>query len=425
MTKIVFFVGYVQSEYLNYFVDSGYVIGYLYDQDNPHKIDDPIVRSKIHFLVPVNFSSNQAIIGSLSEILVHPDTLLICIRDRYFTSTVLIAHLFGLRQANLLSVDRATEIVSKTFQRKILAEKNPNVTVHYKKIRTFHGAYTFTRKYGFPVIVKPASLSQSQLVYVCKDLEDLIKKVSFVLDHVESVYKQNHVHRKPEVLIEEFITGRQFSVDSYVSLTGEIVHTPICQQVLGQDLGEDNFETLYSFYPADLSEVESAKILQAVTQAIQALELRGVPTHTELRLTPTGECKIIEINIRTGGFRATMLKASYGIEHVANVIKTYLGEPPVVTDQLLQASACPQFWADEEGILEEIEGLEEVSKLPGILSMSDLSKLGQYVGPASRGFGRTFYLIVVDKDRASLLQKVEFIRRTLKLKVSPVKEIVS
>jgi len=421
MTKIVFFVGYVQTEYLNYFVDSGYVIGYLYNQDEPYKINDPVIRSKIHILVPVNFSSNQAIIGSLSEVMVHPDSLLICIRDRYFTSTVLIAHLFGLRQANLLSVDRATEIVSKTFQRKILAQKNPDITVNYKKIRTFHGAYTFTRKYGFPVIIKPASLSQSQLVYICRDLEDLIKKVSFVLDHVESVYKQNHVNRKPEVLIEEFITGRQFSVDSYVSLTGEIVHTPICQQVLGQDLGEDNFETLYSFYPADLSDTESAKIFQAVTQAIQALELRGVPTHTELRLTPSGECKIIEINIRTGGFRATMLKASYGIEHVANVIKTYLGETPIVHDQLIQASACPQFWADEEGILQEVEGLDEVSKLPGIIAMSDSSKIGTYVGPANKGFGRAFYFIVTDKDRSSLLEKVNFIREKIKLKVAPVK----
>ncbi len=414
-------MGYVQSEYLNYFVDSGYVIGYLYNQDQPYKVNDPVIRSKIHILVPVNFSSNQAIIGSLSEVLVHPDSLLICIRDRYFTSTVLIAHLFGLRQANLLSVDRATEIVSKTFQRKILAQKNLDITVNYKKIRTFHGAYTFTRKYGFPVIIKPASLSQSQLVYVCRDLEDLIKKVSFVLDHVESVYKQNHVNRKPEVLIEEFITGRQFSVDSYVSLTGEIVHTPICQQVLGQDLGEDNFETLYSFYPADLLDTESAKIFQVVTQAIQALELRGVPTHTELRLTPSGECKIIEINIRTGGFRATMLKASYGIEHVANVIKTYLGETPIVHDQLIQASACPQFWADEEGILQEVEGLDEVLKLPGIVAMSDSSKIGTYVGPANRGFGRAFYLIVVDKDGSSLLEKINFIREKIKFKVAPVK----
>jgi carbamoylphosphate synthase large subunit len=425
MTKIVFFVGYVQSEYLNYFVDSGYVIGYLYDQDDPYKIDDPVFRNKIHILVPVNFNSNQAIIGSLSEVLVHPDSLLICIRDRYFTSTVLIAHLFGLRQANLFSVERAAEIVSKTFQRKVLSEKAPNITVNYKKIKTFHGAYTFTRKYGVPVIVKPASLSQSQLVYVCRDLEDLIKKVSFVLNHVDNVYKQNHVNRKPEVLIEQFIVGRQFSVDSYVSLTGEVVHTPICQQVLAQDLGEDNFETLYSFYPADLSSEDSKKILQSVTTAIQALDLRGVPTHVEVRLTPTGDCKIIEINVRTGGFRATMLKASYGIEHVANVIKTYLGEPPVVTDKLIQASACPQFWPDEEGILEEIEGLEEVRKLPGILALSDASKLGKYVGPASRGFGRAFYLIVTDRDRASLLQKVEFIRNTLKLRVKPVKNQIS
>jgi len=110
---------------------------------------------------------------------------------------------------------------------------------------------------------------------------------------------------------------------------------------------------------------------------------------------------------------------------VANVIKTYLGEPPVVTDKLIQASACPQFWPDEEGILEEIEGLAEVRQLPGILVMPDLSKLGKYVGPASRGFGRAFYLIVTDRDRASLLQKVEFIRNTLKLRVKPVKNQIS
>ncbi len=418
MSRVVIFVGYIQSEYLDYFVDSGYTIGYLYDQEDPYKVTDTEYRQKIHFFIPVNFASNQGIIGSLSEIFVNPDTLLICIRDRYFSSSILIAHLFGLKQANLMSVEQANEIITKSFQRKCFKDKNPAITINYKKIRTFHGAYTFTRKYGFPVIVKPVALSQSQLVNICTDLEDLIKKVSYVLDHVQQTYKQNHVNRKAEVIIEEFIAGRQFSVDSYVSIDGKIAHTPICQQTLGYDLGEDNFETIYSVYPAEITKTEEELIFNTVSQAIESLGIRGNPTHTEVRLTPKGECKVIEVNIRTGGFRATMLKASYGINHVENVIRTYLGQDPVVPTKLLKYSACPQFWPDKEGVLESIEGLEEVEKMDGVIGSSGPTKIGKYVGPANKGFSRSYHVIVTDKDKKSLFDKISKVRNLIKLVVN-------
>jgi hypothetical protein len=417
MSKTVIFVGYVYSDYLDYFTSAGYTIGFLYDQEEPGRVQETDFRDQIHFAFPVNFTSNQTIIGSLSEVFVSSNALVICILDRYFSSSVLISHLFGLRQAELMSVEQASQVTSKNFQRKVFKEKYPEITINYKKFRTFHGAYTFTRKHGFPVIVKPASLSQSQLVNICHDLEDLIKKVSYVLDHMEQVYRQNHIHRKPEVMIEEYVEGRQFSVDSYVTVEGEIIHTPICQQTLGHDLGMDNFETLYSMYPAEMSKKEEKLILDSVTKAIESLDIRGQPTHTEVKLNAKGECKIIEVNIRAGGFRANMLGQSYGFDHIGNIIKNYLGQQPEVKTDLLKYSACPQFWPEEEGVLESIEEVEEVEKLESFVSSMGTRRIGKYVGPADKGFARAFAVNIANTKKENLLRDLEAARKLIKLKI--------
>ncbi len=415
MSKTVIFVGYVYSDYLEYFSNSGYTIGLFDDLEDPGRVNEPEFRQKINFAFPVDFTSNQTIIGSLSDIFVSSESLVICIRDRYFSSSVLICHLFGSRQAELMSVEQASEVVSKNYQRKVFKQKFPEITINYKKFRTFHGAYTFTRKYGFPVVVKPAYLSQSQLVNICYDLEDLIKKVSYVLDHVQEVYEQNHIHQKPEIMIEEFVQGRQFSVDSYVTVEGKIIHTPICQQTLGHDLGMDNFETIYSMYPAKISKKEEKLILDSVTKAVSSLEIRGQPTHTEVKLTPEGRCKVIEVNIRAGGFRATMLRESFGFDHIDNIIQNYLGKEPKVKTKLVKYSACPQFWPEEEGVLKSIEGLDEIQKLSSLADIGGKHKVGKLIGPATRGFGRSFYVIISHEKKDSLLKDLEFVRERIKL----------
>ena len=221
------------------------------------------------------------------------------------------------------------------------------------------------------------------------------------------------------MIIEEYVQGQQYSVDSYVSIDGQIVHTPPCKQAIGNT--QESFETAASFYPADLDPVEEKIIYDTLDKAIRALNIKGSPTHIELRLDrQTKECKIIEVNLRTGGYRDFMLEHSYGINHVENVLNTYLGLPVKSASKLLNYSGCPQFWSEKEGYLQEVQGLEEARKLESVKYIIVQSKIGDVVGPAKLGHPRTVLATLVNPSKEGLMKDVERIRDIIKFKVKPL-----
>ncbi len=427
MAKTVVFVGAFRKAYLDYFVEKGYIVGLFADKESleykkMYEENDPKVFNQFLFIIPIDFSSRKNILKSISGFHFEENTLLYNFFDRYTLPTAYIADYIKLKQSKTLSIPLARNATDKVFQRKVFAERHPEITPHFRKISNFHSAYTFVRKYGFPVIVKPSGLSQSQLVNVCTNLEELIQRVSYVFDHIEEVYKQNRVTRAPKVIIEQYIKGQQYSVDSYVDHDGNIAHTPICTQVIGYDIGQNNFETLYSTYTNELNQSQKDIIFNTVSKAIQSLNVKGNPTHTEVRLSDDGICKVVEVNVRTGGYRATMLEHSYGIDHVSNAIKTYLNEPVEISDEFLAHTSAPQFWAKEEGILLSVEGLEEVYKLKSYKAGHPNIEIGKHVGPADLGYPKLVHLILSHENKEQLFNDIARARELIKVNVEPIKK---
>jgi biotin carboxylase len=421
MTKMVIFVGYVRNAHLDYFLKKGYTVGLLRDKNNEDigELEISQVDDYLDFVFPIDFTNQKVIENSLKSVYFKENTLLICLYDRYLLGTAYIANFLKLKQAKNLPVELARNATNKLLQRKSFLDHYPEISPQYKKIKNFHGAYTFARKYGFPVILKPANLSQSQLVSICNNLEELIAKSSYVFDNVAEVYKENHVYRTPQVGIEQYIVGKQFSVDSYIDFEGNITHTPICEQILGFDIGKDNFETIYSMYSDNISKEVQDKIYDAVEKSIKSMQIKGNPTHIEVRLTPKGECKIVEVNLRTGAYRGDMLEESYDFNHIENCLNIYLGHPVKTSTKLLKHSACPQFWAEEEGEFISIDGLDKVSELPSFIKMSKVARdlTGELVGPAELGYPKIAHLIMAHESKEQLMKDIETARKIVKIKV--------
>jgi len=419
MSKNVVFVGFASNGYLNQFLSKGYACSFFSDGNNQQHSETFIKETLpyLNFVFPVNMSSLKTVQDSFKNVYIHPETTLITVKDTYFYPAAKIAHALGLNQSKLLSMDLAVNVTNKIYQRKVFEQKCPEISTRFKKIRTFHGAYTFARKIGFPLVVKPANLSQSQMVYICKNLEELIQKVSYVLDHIASVYEEQKIPRTPQVIIEEFIQGRQYSVDSYIDMNGNVTHTPVCQQMIGHDLGLDNFDTICSFCPSNLTNKEIELVEETVTKAIIALELRGQPTHTEIKITPNGECKIIEVNVRIGGHRDDLLEHSYGIHHLSNTVKNYVGEPVEVNKIPKAYTACPQFRPQKEGVISSIHGFEEVAKLPSYVRHHVATQIGKQAGPSSKGYPKAGFCILSHPDKDQLFKDIEKAREFVKFEV--------
>ncbi len=413
-TKMVIFVGSLSNKYIEAFKLEGYSIGFFRDV-NDTNIDKflPNYLHKLSFVISVNFETKESIASSLKNVYCNPDTLLICTFEKHYYPTSLIAENLKLNQSSYLDTQKSAYLTNKYYQRREISKSYPEIIPQYKKIRTFHGAYLFARKFGFPVVVKPANLDKGELVNICENIEELSRKVSYVLDHVGEVYRRDKVYRKPQVIIEEYIPGRQYSVDSYIDKLGNITHTPICKQIISHDLGFDDFQTYCSMYPSELTQIDEEKVLEAVSKSIQALKITTGTTHTEVKLTPDGSAKLIEVNIRPGGFRSEMLEQSYGINHFKNFISSIHGDKIEVNATFKQYSASPQFWASKEGDLTHIEGIEEVKKLKSLKKLKFVAKKNSEVGPVNKGYGRLAYAILAHKNRIIVEKDLIQIRKLL------------
>jgi hypothetical protein len=415
-TKMVIFVGSLSNKYIEAFKKEGYSIGFfrdLYDTDIDKFL--PNYLHKLSFIYSVNMKNRITISESLKSLHFNSKTLLVCVREKHVYTTALMAQSLKLDQSSFLDVSQAQHLTNKYFQRKEIAKIYPEITPEFKKIRTFHGAYTFTRKFGFPVVVKPANLSKGELVNICNNIEELSKKVSYVLDHIQDVYDRDKVYRKPQVVIEEFIDGHQFSVDSYIDAKGQVIHTPACKQTISHDLGFDDFQTYYSQYPSELELPQEKLVLSTVEKSIKALKIVSTTTHTEVKIDSKGNCKVIEVNIRPGGFRSEMLRESYDIDHFENFIKSLLGEPITLVSNFNQYSACPQFWADTEGDFIKIENIDKIKQLKSYIKFVTVVKEGGSVGPVNKGFGRVAYAILAHKDKDVLHADIIEIRALVKI----------
>jgi biotin carboxylase len=424
MTRTVIFVGGFRQAYLDYFKSEGYNVGFFPDREDKSYqtlVAENRLSDGFLFVLPIDFSNKNSVLNSIKGYSFDRDVLLFAMFDRYVVPASYIAEKLNLKQSRFISVDLAIKATSKLQQRKVFEESFPEITPKFKKIKTFHGAYTFVRKYGFPVIVKPSALSQSQLVNVCHNLEELIQKVSYVLDHIGEVYKQNRMHKTPQVIIEEYIAGKQYSVDSYVDENGGIVHTPICTQTIGYDAGHDNFETLYSTYTTGLSKEHEEIIFETVSKAIRAIGIKGNPTHTEVRISSDGVCKVVELNLRPGGYRSAMLKHAYSFDHVANVIKTYIGQPVEVTTGIQNHVSCSQFWSQHEGKLIEVKGIEKLKELSSYVSMRIAVHPGDLTGPADYGYQRAMHVILSNPSKEQLEADIRTSREVVEFEIKEKK----
>lgn len=418
MRRLVF-VGSMNYHIAKYYKKAGWSIGLLSDIDVINPADGKGVgrmyKKYMDFIFPVNMTSKTTIHKSLSGFYLPSNTILYTNQDRYLLPRAYIAEFLGIKTNKFLTVDNAVLLTSKFKQREQFNKICPEITVPYKHIETFHGAYLFSRKHGFPIIVKPVHLSQSQLVDVCYNLEDLIKKVSYILAHVKEAYLANNMKRKPMVMVEKFITGKQYSVDSYVDKEGVATHTPVCEQTISKELGEDGFETAYSGYPANIDSTLEQKIYDTCNNALEALQVKGNPSHIEVKVTPEGEVKIIEANLRVGGFRDKLLGAGYHIPHLVNSVKTAIGEEVQLgSAQPLQFVTAPQLWAEKVGNLKGFENLDKVKQLDSYISVyADKKKIGKVMGPADKGFPKVFHAILGNTDKKQLKKDLDWVRQNI------------
>ena len=170
----------------------------------------------------------------------------------------------------------------------------------------------------FPCIVKPVDSGGSQGVTMVTHDEELKQAYERSLEY----------SRSGKVIIEQFIDGREFSVE-YLSCNGKHYNIQITDKVTS---GPPYFIELQHHQPAKISSELRNRICTIVEKALTALCVENSPSHTEIKLNSNNELFIIETGARMGGGYITsdLVRLSTGYDMVKGTLDLATGDfiPP-------------------------------------------------------------------------------------------------
>lgn len=176
--------------------------------------------------------------------------------------------------------------------------------------------------FDFPLIVKPTDRSGSRGVEKVLDPVQLEEAIS-------RAKKDSFEHK---AIIEEFVTGREISVES-ISYKGKHYILQITDKVT---TGAPFFVELEHHQPSSLPDKIKAQVKDIVLHALDALHIQYGASHSELKITEDGDIHVIEIGARMGGdfIGSDLVRLSTGYDFLKGVIEVALGDfhEPVISE---------------------------------------------------------------------------------------------
>jgi biotin carboxylase len=166
----------------------------------------------------------------------------------------------------------------------------------------------------YPVIVKPVDRSGSRGISKVKSPRDLSESLSLALE--ESLLGK--------AIIEEFIEGREVSVES-ISWKGKHYILAITDKIT---TGDPHFVELEHHQPSLLPKEIILKIKSLTINALNCLEVENGAGHTEIKIDKVGKVFIIEVGARMGGdfIGSHLVKLSTGYDFLKGVIEISLNK---------------------------------------------------------------------------------------------------
>ena len=168
--------------------------------------------------------------------------------------------------------------------------------------------------FNFPLIVKPADRSGSLGVTKVNTFEALTLAFETAMHH--SLNKS--------VIVEEFIIGKEISVES-ITFEGKHFFLALTDKVTS---GAPHFVELEHHQPAKLSEEDTTLIKEILSKALNALQIKNGASHSELIIDSNNNIIINEIGARMGGdfIGSHLVQLSTGYDFLKGVLDVALGE---------------------------------------------------------------------------------------------------
>ncbi|MEY8708957.1 ATP-grasp domain-containing protein [Bacteroides faecichinchillae] len=278
-------------------------------------IDGAVCAEHSDYFYPISIMEKEEILVKCKEIGI--DGITSISSDVAVLTVNYIASHLGL----ISNPDEYTLITTNKYEMRQSFAENKVPSPRFT-IADSHDNYDITG-FHFPLIVKPTDRSGS-------------RGVEKVLDPIQldmAITRAQNESFSKTAIIEEFVTGREISVES-ISFNGVHYILQITDKVT---TGEPYFVELEHHQPSSLPDNIKQRVEKIVLTALDALHIRYGASHSELKVTEDGDICVIEIGARMGGdfIGSDLVKLSTGYDFLEATIKVAMGEfkEPKITEK--------------------------------------------------------------------------------------------
>lgn len=244
--------------------------GFAYEDGNE------VARDLADYFYPISLADKEAVLAQCRAIGV--DGVVTCASDFATEIACWVAEQMGL---NTNSYDTVLHIHDKSWVRE--QTKDLASIAHPKTITMDLKSLSVP---FYPCVVKPVHGFGKRGVWFVHSPEEL-----------EQVKLQADFHDGENALAEQFIVGKEYSVES-LSFHGKHYMVQITEKMSD---GAPHFVELGHHQPADLSDECRTKVQQAVYDILTAVGYTNGASHIELKITDEGAIYLIDLNPRGGG----------------------------------------------------------------------------------------------------------------------------
>ncbi|MGH9010514.1 MAG: ATP-grasp domain-containing protein [Acidimicrobiia bacterium] len=231
---------------------------------------------------------------------------------------------------------------------------------------------------GWPVVVKPVSLSASRGVIRADDPA----AAKAAAARVRGILAEDGHPAEEPILVEAYVPGEEVAVEALLR-NGQLEVLAIFDKP--DPLTGPYFEETLYVTPSRLPEEVQAAITRSVAGAAAAIGLSEGPVHAELRIDAEGRPWILELAARTiGGLCARTLRFAAGVTLEELVLRHALGLP-VDPRRERVAAGVMMLPIPAAGRLVAVHGQDEARAVPHITALEISIPIGGPVRPLPEG----------------------------------------
>jgi biotin carboxylase len=302
--------------------------------------------------------------------------------ERYVEPAAVLARELGLPGPG---VEAARACRDKWQTRQRLAAAGVGA-VRARLVTTEAEATDAAAEIGLPVVLKPRALGGSIGVVRA----DSPEQVAAGFDTAASAVFEGAPVTQHGVLVEEYVDGPEFSIDSVVR-DGRARPVFVARKTVGL---APYFEELG--HVVDARGVDSLPGLEPFLRAVHgALAFRDGTTHTEVRCARDGY-RVIEVNARLGGDLIPFLGGlATGVDLPAAAAAVALGGEPNLSHTREGAAAVRFLYPDRDMTLGDVRVPPDVAAWPTVVEAHVLLPTGAVLRLPPRGYLARVAVVVV------------------------------